>query len=259
MEKRAAVTKKELDETLTAFGLGDTERKTYLALLPMGTTTLTPLATRAGLKPTTVQSALARLVNHGLVEIGKRKSRSSFAALDPVVMRRILERRAEETARIIPALQSLRTASPTDTKIKVYYRERATDIFHQALAARSKTVREIVAARDIQDILGEKFHFTRRRVAKGVKLRSLRVEAREIKKYSAAAHLRELREARFLPRELTFRTSMMCWDDTVAFFTTKAEGLAWTVQSATLAETMRQLFELLWSVGRRMETATEAK
>ncbi len=33
------------------------------------------------------------------------------------------------------------------------------------------------------------------------------------------------------------------------------EGVAWVVQSASLSQMMRQLYELLWSVSRKMETA----
>ena len=130
-----------------------------------------------------------------------------------------------------------------------------TDVFHQALAAKNKSLLEIVSAKDLQEILGEKFHFTRRRLKVGLRLRSLRVERHEIKKYSKETHMRELREAKFLPRELSFKASLMCWDDTVAFFSAKDEGLAWTVESRSIAETVRQLFDLLWSVSRTMETA----
>lgn len=236
------------------FGLNDKERAVYLALLPLGETSLTPLARSARLPITTVQSIVARLVDDGLVGVSKRKSRHLYEAHDPVILRRLLERQIEEAAGVIPHLQKLRAEEGGGARIRVYYRERVTDIFHQALAAKSKTLIEIVSPRNIQEILGEKFHFTRRRLKAGVALRSLRVEAREIKKYSKEAHARERREAKFLPRELNFRASLMCWDDTVAFFSAEDEGLAWTVESRSIAETVRQLFELLWSVGRTMET-----
>ena len=71
---------------------------------------------------------------------------------------------------------------------------------------------------------------------------------------------RELREARFLPPELTFRTSISFWDDTVAFFTTTGEGIHWAVESRTLRETYQQLFELLWSISATMDsTLVESK
>jgi len=242
---------------LERFGLRETDRRVYLAMLSMGSTTLSPIARQTGLPVTTVQSVVRRLVNIGIVSATKRKSRSAFEADDPVVLRRILERQSEEVAVIVPMLQKMKTEPVTTPKIRVYERERAADIFHAALGAKDKLVHEIVSAEDLQDVLGEKFHFTRRRVNEGVRLNSLRVEAHEIKKYSKAMHVRELREAKFLPRELTFRCSIMFWDNTVAFFTTKAEGLAWTVESKMLRETYEQLFTLLWSVSRTMETAKE--
>jgi predicted DNA-binding antitoxin AbrB/MazE fold protein len=196
---------------------------------------------------------MARLVEAGLVSTAKRKSRLLYEADDPVVLRRLLERQAEETAGIVPFLQKLRVEEGGAAKIKVYERERMTDIFHQALSSKEKVIHEIVAAKELQEVLGEKFHFTRRRLKAGVRLRSLRVEKREIKRYVPETHVRELREAKFLPREMTFKVSFMIWDDMTAFFTPKDEGLAWVVQSRALSEMMRQTFELLWSIGRKME------
>lgn len=237
------------------FGLNEKEQATYLALLPLGRATLTPIAHAAGLPVTTVQSIMGRLAEAGLVAVAKRGSRSVYEAHDPIVLRRLLERQIEEAAGIIPHLQKLRSDERRPARIRVYERERMTDVFHLALAPKRKPLLEIVSAKDLQEILGEKFHFTRRRLKAGLPLRSLRVERYEIKKYSKATHARELREAKFLPRELAFKASLMCWDDTVAFFSSKDEGLAWTVESRSMAETVRQLFELLWSVSRTMETA----
>jgi sugar-specific transcriptional regulator TrmB len=221
-------------------------------MLPRGVVSLTPIAQATGLPLTTVQSVMARLTALGLVAVSQKKSRHLYEALDPVVLKRILERQAEEVTGVIPELRKLMQEEAGSPNLRVYYRERMADIFHQALGAQGKMVLEIVSARDIQDVLGEKFHFTWRRVQSGVRLRSLRVERREIKKYAPEIDARELREAKFLPRELTFRASIMIWDDTVAFFTPKDEGLAWTVRSSALAETLRQLFDLLWSVSRKM-------
>ena len=246
--------RKEIDEVLERFGLNAKDRAAYLSLLTLGKATLTPLARSVGLKPTTVQAVLGRLAERGLVKVSKRGSRSEYESLDPVVLRRLLERQAEEVANVLPALRSLGEGMAAPAKIRIYNRDRMADIFHLALKAKGGLIYEIVAAKDLQDILGESFHFTTRRVKAGLKLKSLRVEAREIKHYSAATHARELREARFLPRELTFKSSLMFWDDTVAFFTTREEGLAWTVQSKTLRETNEQLFNLLWQVSRKMET-----
>lgn len=248
---------KEIIEILEKFGLGEKDCAAYLALLQLGQTTVGPLSKSIGVPVTTAQSVIGRLIKTGLIDVTTKKSRHLYEAHDPVIMKRILERSLHELGQTIPLLQSLKSDKQNYSKIRVYYRERATDIFHEALKAKNKIVYEIVSARDLQSVLGEKFHFSRRRIAAKINLKSLRVEAHEIKKYSAATHRRELREAKFLPREFSFRSSIMFWDDSVAFFTSKDEGMAWVVQSPVIREMFMQLFEVLWSVSRRMETATE--
>jgi sugar-specific transcriptional regulator TrmB len=246
--------KKEIHEVLTRFGLSASDQAVYLSLLSLGESTLSPLSTDTGLKLTTVQSILKRLVDRGIILTTKRKSRTVYEADEPAALRRVLETQIEEINTITPLLKALKAEPSNETKVRIYGRERLTDIFLEALECKSKVIYEIVAGDEIQKIMGEKLHFTRRRVKAGVALKSLRVEAHEVKKYSKATHVKELREAKFLPRELSFSGNIFFWDTTVAFFGTKGEGVATVMQSPSLGETFSQLFELLWSVSRRMET-----
>ena len=248
----------EISEALEQFGLNEKDRTVYFSLLALGRSSITPISKSARLPLTTVQSVLARLEKTGILDVTMRRSRHIYEAKDPQVFKKILERETEEIAGVIPLLKKMRSDRGASSRIRIFYRERIADIFHEALRSEDKLVYEIVSARELQEVLGEKFHFTKRRIREKVRLKSLRVEENEIKKYSKTIHEKELREAKFLPRELTFRSSMMFWDDKVAFFTTKEEGVAWVVQSKTIFETIRQIFELLWSVSRRMETLPEA-
>ncbi|MBI4449757.1 hypothetical protein HY634_01745 [Candidatus Uhrbacteria bacterium] len=256
MSSLTSLQRKEVHEVLERYGLSGKEREAYLALLSFGPATVTPFARHLRVPVTTAQSLLNRLTERGLVGTTKRRSRTVYEAREPVVLRRLLERQIEEVATIIPFLKTLQVAAGTSAKIRVFERDRINDILIASLSCKEKFVHEIVSAGPFQAMIGERLHYTRRRVAAGVRLRSLRVEATEIKKYSGAAHARELREAKFLPRELTFQWSIFFWDDTVAFFAPPDEGIAWTVESRTLRVTMQQLFDLLWSVSRRMETGT---
>ncbi len=246
---------KEIGEVLRHFGLNGNEKSAYLALLKLGQGQLVPIAKAAGLAPSTVQAILARLAREGLVQVAKRRSRNVYEAYDPSVLKKILQSRLEEVGNVIPILKRLRQEKGASSpRIRVYFRERMTDIFQQALGAKNKTVYEIVSAADLQEILGEKFHFTRRRLEHGIRLKSLRVEAHEIKQYSRQTHIAELREAKFLPREFSFRANIFFWDDTVAIFGERDEALALTIESSSVRECFQQFFELLWSVSRPMET-----
>lgn len=248
----------EVHESLGRFGLSSLEQKAYLTLLEGGEMTATPLSKVLNIPLTTTQSILKRLSDQEVVLVTKRKSRSAYLAKDPSVFRKILEQKMREIADAVPIMKSLQADVVGIGSIKVYERERATEIFHHALATEEKLIYEIVSAAELQKVLGERFHFTKRRLEAGIRLKSLRVEEHEIKKYSKKTHEEELREAKFLPREMTFETSVMFWDDNMtAFFMPKSEKLGWTVESKALNTMMRQLFDMLWSVSRKMETKEE--
>lgn len=246
---------KEIHEVLAQFGLHDKDQAVYLAILQQQETTLTPLAKAARLPITTVQSIVERLKERGLLQVTMHKSRHLYQAHEPRILLELLQRQSQEVTSIMPLLDKLRSDTVREAKIKIYYRERMQDIFYEALKTKNKYIYEIIAAKELQEILGEKLHFTKQRVQKNIRLKSLRVETREIKTYSKSKHVQEFREARFLPRELTFTSSIMFWDNTIAFFTTKNEGIAWTIESKTIIETYKQLFGLLWNISRPMITA----
>ena len=242
----------ELAEVLLSLGLKEKEQLVYRALLGLGQTTLTPLARTAQLPVSTTESILERLSKDGLATVTKNRSRRVYTAAEPVALKQMLERKIREVSGIIPFLQKLKNNSTAESKTKIYTRERTSDIFDMAIRATSKIIYEIVSPKDFQEILGEKYHFTRRRKENNVQLKSLRVESREVKKYSREIDRRELRESKFLPRDLTFKGTIMFWDNTVAIFTTKQEGLAITIESPVLKETYLQIFEMLWEISRPM-------
>lgn len=244
---------KEVHEALERFGLNEREQDVYFALLKLGKTSATPLAQLVHLPVSTAQSILQRLAKTGLIAISANKSRKVYEAHDPIALKRLLERQIQELQGAIPLLQALRTDQKMPAKIRIYTRDRVTDIFHRALQCKSKLVYEIISQKEQQEMLGERFHFSKRRIEHGVHLKSLRVEANEIKKYSQASHIRELREAKFLPRECTFQSSILFWDDTIALFSTKQEGIAVVIQSSVICEMAKQIFEVLWSISRKME------
>lgn len=246
--------KKEIEEILLEFGLDKKEKEVYLTLLREGQSTLSPLSHRLKMPLTTVSSILSRLFEHGIIEITKHKSRQVYEALDPSVFKKILEEKTKHMAHIVPLLQMMKNETSSKTKIRIFYRDRMRDLFFEALKSKQKVLHEIVSAKDIQDILGERFHFSRRRVEKNIHLKSLRVESQEIKKYSKEKHRRELREAKFLPREMNFTGSIFLWDDTVAILSTHTEGLGILIESKSIHDMIQQMFNLLWSIGRKMET-----
>lgn len=249
---------KELKEVLDLFGLNDRDQKVYLQLLKSGKTTVTPLAKSLMMPLTTVNSVVERLNTFGLILVSRSGARRSFQAHDPKVFKNILKQRETDVNNILPLLEKLKENELlAEARLRLYSRSRITEALDLALECRSKVVYEIVSARDFQALIGERYHFTKKRVAKSIRLKSLRVQAKEIKKYSRASHYRELRDARFLPHTFTFNSSIMFWDNTVAMFTSQHEGSCVTIESESLVLFYRQMFEFLWEFGKKMENKVE--
>jgi len=244
---------KEISEVLDRFGLSKNEQKVYLVLFSVGRSSLTPISQKVGLPLTTVQAIMKRLDSVGLLNVTMNKSRHLYEVHDPTVLKKLVEQQLTEVSSIVPLLKKLKTEEIAETKIRVFNRERVADIFLEALKSKDKLVYEIVSADNLQKIIGEKLHFTRRRLQEGVRLKSLRVESEEIKKYNEDSHIKELREAKFLPREFTFGSSIMFWDDYLVIFSDKSESLAVMMKSQSMVEMYLQFFEMLWSVSRKMD------
>lgn len=246
---------KEIKEALLHMGLSENEISVYLALLTTRKTPLTALARIVRLPLTTVRSIAQRLGEEGIILIDLNKSRALYEAADPATIKHLLNRKIEDVSRIIPFLKKIKSEDPIQSHMRFFRGNAMRDIFHEAIGCTEKIIYEIVSARDFQNVLGERFHFTQRRLEREVRLKSLRVEMHEIKKYSRTMHVKELREARFLPRECTFRGSMMFWDVNVAYFAPKDENWAIVIESASHRQMVQQIFEILWSISRPMDMA----
>lgn len=240
----------EINEVLESFKLRPNEREVYLALLQMGPSTVTPLARSVRLPVTTTQSILKRLFDMSIIKISSSKTRQIYEAEDPIIFKKLLERQIEDFGNVIPLLKQMQTDKDSETKIEIYTHQRMADIFYKALSCKEKVMYEIMSPKDFQEILGEKFHLTKRRVDRGIYLKTLRVENFEIKKYTKESHKEKLREVKFLPREFTFQSSIVFWDDSIALFSSRTESLACVITSKSIREMFGQLFDMLWSVSR---------
>jgi sugar-specific transcriptional regulator TrmB len=245
---------KEIDEILKTVGLSSTESRLYISLLRLGSSTLTPLSRELDLAPTTVQSAIDRLIDRGIISVSKHGSRRLYTAEDPSIFRQIIERQLEEVKMSMPILKELTDITISKNNLKILRGDQIKSIFYTALESKNQEILEIVSAKEFQKNIGEKFHFTRRRIKKRIYLKSLRVKKEEIKKYSALTHKRELREAKFLPRDISFKSSLMIFDDYVAILPTKIEDVAILIESRSISIMFRQIFGILWDISRKMET-----
>jgi len=245
MKKITKPQQKEIQEVLNKIGFNNKEIDTYIQVLNLGSCALTTLSVTLNMPNSTVQSILQRLYKQGLINITNRRGRKIYNSLEPKILKKMLQSRLKEIDNIIPLLNDI--ANKNNTQVNVYYHEHMADIFHQALECKEKNIYEIASTSELEKILGKRFNFTKRRVHRGIKLISLRTKTKNIK-----IDKKELVKIRLLPQSLNFESNIMFWDNTVAFFGSKQEGIAWVAKSETMVKTQKQLFDLLWKISNKI-------
>ncbi|HLD79543.1 MAG TPA: helix-turn-helix domain-containing protein [Candidatus Nanoarchaeia archaeon] len=104
---------------LKGLGLTDNEVKVYLSVLRLGACSGTEIRKNTKISNSQVYAALDTLIEKGLISYEKRASGRRYTALDPSVIKTILEKRNKVLEDSIPYLKSLqnRNISSTDTAI----------------------------------------------------------------------------------------------------------------------------------------------
>lgn len=110
----------EMEDILQKIGLDEHETRLYLALLRIGTTTATKIATETNTDRATTYRFLAALSSRGLVSHVTKNNVKHFTAAAPHKILEDLETLQNEYREILPELESLQRTQQEDTNVEVY-------------------------------------------------------------------------------------------------------------------------------------------
>ena len=236
---------------LSTFSLSEQEAKAYLALLELGSTTIKPIADKAGLKRTSIYNFIDRLISLGLVSSTVIRGRKHFAANSP---ERLLDLQKERLASLessLPALLALFNSSPGKPRISYFEGpSQVKNILREEGRCRKETLyiwpgRESLEAIGGASVMNE---IDRRRIKKGVWVRTVRFRQKDAR-YGLSSHgPKYLRELRWAPPEIKLKMGLGIYDNgKVGFFSSRNESFGVLIESSELQELMTSLFRLLWA------------
>ncbi|MFA7254273.1 MAG: helix-turn-helix domain-containing protein [Patescibacteria group bacterium] len=241
-------------ETLQKFGLSQKEALIYLALLELGTGSVTQAAVRANINRTTAYDILEALVNYGLVSYVKEENKKRYAAGDPELLVSFLERKsreyqdkAAEAKRLLPELKGVYNGAPQKPKVKYYDGEDGIiSMYEDSLTAKSQILSWLNTEQTAEFGADYFEKYYERRTQKGITIRAIINDvpvSHEIKKRDIA----ELRQTRIISKEkMNIVPECYIYDDKVSFMSLK-EKFGVIIESKDIAEAQRKLYELAWS------------
>lgn len=240
----------ELENILENLGLSEKEAKTYLALLELGTSTIKPIATVAGIKRTAIYYFIDKLVAMGLITQSEINNRMHYTASSPDRLFEIQQERTNKLKEHLPELQALFNINPTKPRITYFEGpEQMKNILWEEIGCTKETLYIWPNKDALAMIGGAEFlkMIDQKRIKRGVWVKAIRFKDRDAIFDNSASGAKFLRELRFDPIEYAFTMGMSIYDSgKVAFFSSKKEGFAVLIESKELEELMRVFFNLLW-------------
>lgn len=218
-----------------------------MALLELGESTVLPISKKADFKRTHCYEILDNLASKGLVYYFEKNNRRRYVAEDPKKIKEMMTQRLKHLDEFLPELRSIYNQSKVKPKIKFFEGEEGL------LAAQYDTLTlpkdsEILAYASAGGIYYQKVagKYIPDRIKKNISVRALipdTKETREITKYDRE----QLRTSRLLPPEkFPFTNEIDIYGNKIAIISYQKEFIAIIIESESVANTQRAIFELAW-------------
>ncbi len=240
----------KLLKNLEHLGMDKKQAKVYLTSLELGMARASEIANKTSLERTTVYDILEKLSKDGLMSSFSKKGVKYFMAENPERIRKSLQEKQVEIEAILPELKSLLNTTGIKPKIK-YYEGVAgiKTVLGDIIISPEKNLLGILSMVDLYDLLGQKFvdKHVAERIKSGKRLKVLRTKLKDTNKNWKSSE-EELRELRFVPTGMAFDMTMYIYDNKLTLISSKKENFGMIIESAELANNMRNLFTTLWSI-----------
>lgn len=239
----------QITEALQSLGLNEKEARVYVALLQLGRGSAYAVADRAGLKKPTTYVILGELAKKGLVSRVPRQRKQLFVAKPPDEFFALAEERLSVAKKTLPELMAI--VGGKTPKVRTLYYEGLSGL-RDALRYRLKEMqgKEIVgfyataenASPELLEVFDEYNDELKKR---GATVRGIVPEHQSLKHWreTDAAYGRTMK---VVPYEAYSAKNSIDVGDTFVRILSFGELQGVVVENPSVAEAMRQIFEMLW-------------
>jgi sugar-specific transcriptional regulator TrmB len=240
-----------LSKFLSSIGLDEKSQKVYLALLKLADVPASTIAKKAGLERTTTHHHLEHLIKLGLVSTYSHKNSKRFIAENPNKIRGIFEGKISLLEKYLPELQKI-SLERGMVNLRLFEGiEGMRQIIEEELNCQEKMVYSIGSLKDLRKVIGGKITFTKRRLEKKVFSKCLRPHNDDFKKGWIENQIKEIRQVKLLPEDLTVYGMLFIFDDKVTVITPNEEGVGFIITNESLSKTMKSIFDALWKMSEK--------
>ena len=244
----------EAIHTLSQIGLTTSEARLYLLLLELGPVSIAALAKQLETSRQAVYVTVPSLIEHGLIKQVQYGKRALYQAMSPGQLKVLAQETSDQVERLIPELAKVQSGQSSLPLVTVYENPLSMREWYELLLKSAKKGDELLicSTGDIGNwySLDQRYYqkFLERVKTKGIKQRVLLPHTEE-----SGIHLLNLgwsvEEYRYTPKNLSTKVEQYVWHDQVCYLSMGGVATSLiSLQSTSLAEYSRNLFESIWEV-----------
>lgn len=234
--------------TLQELGLEDKEIKIYLALLEIGEATVLNISRKSKVNRASIYYILEKMKKKGLVTHVEKSGKETFAATEPALLLNQQKSKVQNLKSIIPDLKHIHTKNDNKPNVKFYEGiEGIKTVYQDTLTAKTEIL-DYANSKQIRDHWPKyDEEYINQRTKKKIPLRCIAPndEYGEQVKHEDSKHFRQTRLIN--PKDLNLNDEIKIYDNKIAMISFEKLPFAVIIESETLANTQRAIFEMAWS------------
>ncbi|MFH1174605.1 MAG: helix-turn-helix domain-containing protein [archaeon] len=234
-------------------GLTNSEVKTYMALLDLGSSTAGPLLEKSGLQNSVVHRALNTLIEKGLINYVLEGKRKIYQATDPEQFYNYIDDKKKKFQDILPELkqrQQLALQHKPETA-SIYKGKRGImEVYQKLVSLKAKEYNTFGGGEQTVNCMGMHFwlNIHKRRVEN--KLPARQVWDETVRKPGADILKNPMTSVRFLAHEMASFQETVIVGDHVAITVFTDTPYSFLIIDQQVADSYRKYFELLWKLAK---------
>jgi len=247
----------EIPEILEKTGLNQKEAMVYMALLELGTASVEGIARKAGTKRPTTYLILDELQKKGLATLVPRAKKVLYMPESPDKIISDLNRKQELMKRFLPNLLAVYNQPKNKPQVLLYEgKEAVGDVYEKILDA--KNVDFFATTKDIAAVYPDyPERLVQKTLNKQIKVRELLTQNPEDIAFAKKTKRSDHYEQRFTPAGKSFLTDNVLFDNNIVFFSYEPHIFAVQIQSVTIYQSLKTLFELAWNTAEKYDNVVK--
>ncbi len=237
----------EYIKQLTEIGFTEKEARIYMASLELGSSSIQNIASKTGLKRSTVYDIVDKLIGKGLINLVGDGKRRLFSAENPQKIRQMLKTKEMAFGQLMPNLLSLYNLHETKPRIRFYEGKRGLETIWWDIINSKRTILAYSSVDALHGALSPAFIDTivKERVKRGIYAKVIISDTPLARKY-AQKNKETKREYRFVSQDLFPFTNDINICDNFITISSLSEKFGLIIESKKIAEMQRAIFELAW-------------